>query len=179
VNLSLAVFVAAKSKKVNRFFAVIATASLIVMVNVASVSVKDFKPAFGNWKGTITYKDYTSWKPFTMPANLIVAPGATNKYQLILFYEYPNEPKANADDTISFSVDGQQLNNETLVSKTRKEKGTLEIITEKAGVDGNENKKALIRHIYSINKKRFIIRKEVKFDGTGEYIMRNEYSMSR
>jgi hypothetical protein len=179
VNLSPAVFVAAKSKNMNRFSAIIATASFLVMVNVTSITVKDFKPAFGNWKGTITYKDYTSGKAFTMPANLIVAPGATNRFQLILFYEYPNEPKANGNDTMSFSVDGQQLNNETLVSKTKKGKGTLEIITERAGVDGNDNKKALIRHIYSINKKRFIIRKEVKFDGTGEYIMRNEYSMSR
>lgn len=148
-------------------------------INPISISVKDFKPVYGSWQGTITYKDYTSGKPFTMPANLTVNPAPTNKNQLVLIYEYPNEPKANGNDTMSFSVDGQQLNNETLVSKTKKDKGTLEIITERAGVDGNDNKKALIRHVYTISKKRFIIRKEVKFDGTGEYIMRNEYSMSR
>jgi hypothetical protein len=144
-----------------------------------SISVRDFKPVYGSWQGTITYKDYTTGKPFTMPANITVYPDPADKYRVILVHTYPNEPKANGKDTLLFSRDGQQLDGETLVSRIKKEKGTLEIISERTGVDGNDNKKAVIRHVYSINKKKFIIRKEVKFDGTSEYIMRNEYSMSR
>jgi len=55
----------------------------------------------------------------------------------------------------------------------------LQIITETNGVDGNDNKKALIKHIYTISKKTFIKRKEVKFEEEDKFIMRNEFKMFR
>jgi len=145
---------------------------------VTTVSIKDFKPALGKWKGTITYLDYTSGKPFTMPCNITITNDKTNSRQLILAFEYPDEPKANGNDTLRISADRTMIDDEKVIAKENKD-GVLQIVTETNGVDGNDNKKALIRHIYTISKKTFIQRKEVKFEGEDKFIMRNEFKMSR
>jgi hypothetical protein len=143
-----------------------------------TVNVKDFKPAFGKWSGTITYLDYTSGKPFTMPANVTISKNKKDGQQLILAFEYPREPKANGNDTLVISADGTMIDDTKLVSK-KEQTGSLQIITEKDGVDGNDNKKALIRYVYTVSKRSFIKRKEVKFEGEEKFIMRNEFKMSR
>lgn len=150
--------------------------SLLFIDPVASV--KDFKPAFGKWKGTLTYLDYTSGKPYTMPCNITVAADKTNTKQLVYIYEYPDEPKANGNDTLVVSEDGKNINGYNVVSKS-KENGLLKIITEKNGVDGNDNRKAVLRYSYSIGKRIFSKRKEVKFEGETSWVLRNEYKMSR
>lgn len=153
-------------------------AALLLLLAAPSVSTRDFKPVLGNWKGTLTYLDYTSGKPYTMPANITVSINAQNSKQLILAIEYPNEPKANGNDTLTISSDGKMMDRDMVISK-QKSKGILEVITERNDVDGNEKKKALIRHIYSVSKKMFTNRKEVKFEGEEKWILRNEYKMSR
>jgi hypothetical protein len=149
-----------------------------ITVSALTVSIKDFKPAFGKWRGTLTYLDYTSGKPYTMPCNITVRKDESNSNQVILAYEYPNEPKANGKDTIIISTDGRMIDDEQVVSK-EKGNGLLKIISERNGVDGNDSKKAVIRHVYSIGKKSFSVRKEVRFDGDEKWILRNEYKMSR
>ena len=143
-----------------------------------TVSVKDFKPALGKWTGTLTYIDYTSGKPYTMPANITFSLSKKNPNQLILSVEYPNEPKANGNDTMVISKDGAMLDGAMVVSK-EKSGGILHLVTERSGVDGNEHKKAIIKHIYIISKKTFSNRKEVRFEGDEKWILRNEYKMNR
>ena len=143
------------------------------------VSVKDFKPAFGKWKGSITYLDYSSGKPYTMAANVSVSKDKVNDHRIILAWEYPDEPKANGNDTLVISNDGTQIDGATVVGKEKTIDGNLQIITEKPGIDGNDNRKAVIEHIYTIGKNLFISRKEVRFDGDDKFIMRNEYKMNR
>ena len=144
---------------------------------MSSVSVKNFKPAFGKWKGSLTYLDYSSGKPYSMPANITIT---ANKQQgLILSLEYPDEPKANGKDTLVISADGAMLDGATVVSNKKNTDGIREVITERKGTDGNENRKAILRHIYRIGKKVFISRKEVRFEGEEKFILRNEYKMNR
>src|SRR5579872_6023061 len=100
------------------------------------ISGDDFSPAFGKWEGTLTYLDYTSGKPYSMPAVVTIA---ATKFQVIFSYEYPNEPKANGTDTLKISEGGSLFDNATVTSKRVVEKGKLELITERAGTDGNEN----------------------------------------
>lgn len=142
------------------------------------ISIADFKMAEGKWKGSITYLDYTSGKPYTMPCNISVSTDHSNSQQLVFTYEYPNEPKASGNDTVMIGKSGTMLDDEIVVVREKK-KRLLQIITEKKGVDGNDNKKAVIRHIYIISKTSFIIRKEVLFEGQDIFILRNEYSFSR
>ena len=146
---------------------------------IAPVTVKDFKPAFGKWKGSLTYLDYSSGKPYTMPANVTISKDVNNVHRLIFAFVYPDEPKANGNDTLVISNDGLQVDGAMIVSKKKNGDGTLEIITERNGVDGNDNRKAVLRHIYITGKKKFSNRKEVRFDGEEKFLMRNEYKMSR
>lgn len=157
----------------NKLFLLLITSAFAI-----TVSTKDFKPAFGSWKGTITYLDYTSGKPFSMPCNITINKDKMNSRQLILAFEYPEEPKANGNDTLRISADGTMIDEEKIITKENKD-GSLQIITETNGVDGNDHKKALIRHVYMVGKKTFIKRKEVRFEGEDKFIMRNEFRMSR
>jgi hypothetical protein len=146
---------------------------------ISPVTTKDFKPAFGKWEGSLTYLDYSSGKPYTMPANITVSKTKDNKQQLVLAFEYPDEPKANGNDTLVISDDGLQIDGAAIVSQTKNSDGSLVIITDKEGVDGNDNRSAILRHIYTIGKKIFSNRKEVRFNGEEKFILRNEFKMSR
>jgi hypothetical protein len=143
------------------------------------ISTVDFTAALGAWKGKLTYLDYSSGKPYTMPANVTISVNAKAKGQIILVLIYPDEPKANGTDTLVISENGTELNGAKLVSKKITGEGSVQIITDEEGNDGNDNKKAVIRHIYTMNKNNFSNRKEVRFAGTDTWVLRNEYVFYR
>ena len=177
-NLPASLFVI--KKKMNKLFIAILIASGFAFIQFSPVvSVKDFKPAFGKLKGSLTYLDYSSGRPYTMPANIIISRDNTNDHRLIFAFEYPDEPKASGNDTLIISNDGLQVDGAAVISKKKNREGYLEIVTEKNGIDGNDNRKAVLKHIYTIGKKMFSNRKEVRFDGEEKFILRNEYKMSR
>lgn len=144
-----------------------------------TASSKDFIIATGNWTGKLTYLDYSSGKPFTMPANVMINLPSERKNEVVLALVYPQEPNANANDTLFISEDGTHINGAKITSKQKLTDGSLQLITDKDGKDGNDHKKALLRHIYTIGKNNFSNRKEVKFQGTDQWILRNEYVFSR
>jgi hypothetical protein len=53
------------------------------------------------------------------------------------------------------------------------------MITEIDGNDGNDNKKAILRHTYIFNSNTYSIIKDVKFEGTDKWIKRNEYLLNQ
>ena len=144
-----------------------------------AVSAEDYLIAAGSLKGTLTYLDYSSGRSFSMPANVILARNPADRNAVIFSFDYPEERKANGNDTLVISNNGLVVNGATVTSKTKLADGSLQIITDKEGKDGNDNKKAILRHIYTISKDRFVNRKEVKFDGTDSWILRNEFSFRR
>ena len=165
-----------------KFFLSIITIGLSFMACSAqgktNSTINDFNKLQGNWKGSLTYLDYSSGKPYTMPADIkIEGIGTTNQYSFSNIY--PNEPKANSIDTFIVSVDGKLINKETVKSRRSLPNGDVEIITEEPGTDGNDNKSAIIRHTYTIGKFKFQILKEVQFIGDRKWIKRHDYSYSR
>jgi len=140
------------------------------------VSVDDFSPAFGKWKGSLTYLDYSSGKPYTLAARVTLVP---LKSEVIFAYEYPNEPKANGNDTLKITNQGMMLDQATVKSKRPVGEGKLEIVTESNGVDGNEKREALIKHTFTISRDFLSFRKDIKFTGENGWIKRNEYSFAR
>ena len=130
----------------------------------------------GEWTGTLTYMDYSSNKPFSMPANVTVKQGKKDT-QILLFNEYPNEPQANSKGKVTISKDGTTINGNPLVSKENLEDGSTQFTTKSTGKDNNE--KALIRNIYVIGDNHFIIRKEVKYEDSVEWLQRNEFQYVR
>lgn len=143
------------------------------------VSTADFSKAFGFLKGSLTYLDYSSGKPYTMPANITLMIDASNSNNIIQVMEYPDEPKANGKDTIRITEKGTKLDGENIVQKQMLPSGDMQIITEKEGKDGNDNKKALIRHTYLINKDKYSVQKDVKFENEDKWIRRHTYSYQR
>ncbi len=158
---------------------------LIVCVSCCSflstdttITPTELKNLVGCWKGSITYLDYTTNKPFSMPANITVNDfGKSNIITASLVY--PDEPAANTLDTIFISEDGRSLNSETITSKIKFNKDSLQVVTETAGIDGNDNQPAVIRHIYTISSHVYSIRKEVQFTGQTNWIMRHEFKFMR
>lgn len=144
----------------------------------AKIKATDINNLIGEWKGSLTYLDYSSNKPFSMPCNASISL-AKKKNHIKVSYEYPNEPKANRKFKMKFSKDGTEINKEKIASRSTDDDGNIVLATEKSGTDGNDNKDATIRQSYIISDQIFIVRKEVKFVGTTDWIMRNEYSFSK
>lgn len=144
----------------------------------STLSPKDFKNLAGCWKGSLTYLDYTSNKPFSMPANIVVT-DFKNSNIIVYTISYPEEPKANSTDSLFISADGRLLNNEPVVRKRKNDMGELEIATEVNSVDGNDSKPCIIRHTYTLGKNTYSIKKEVLFVGQEKWILRNEYRFTR
>jgi hypothetical protein len=144
----------------------------------STVSSKELKHLAGCWQGSLTYLDYSTGKPFTMPADIVVRDFG-NSNSIIVSFLYPKEPKANGNDTLRISPDGRTFNGKPVKSKQWIDKDSLEIITEIAGRDGNDNKPVVIRHTYILSDKTFLQKKEVKFTGETKWILRNEYKFMR
>lgn len=140
------------------------------------ISSEDLKIIIGDWAGSITYLDYNTNKPFTMPANLIVKQGK-NKNRLLLYNVYPNEPKANNKEKIKVSKNGTLLNKKSVSSREELPDGQIQIKTKSTGKD--DNKKALIQYTYILAKDQFIIRKEVQFENSKDWIKRSEFNYTR
>jgi len=130
---------------------------------IQKTTSQDLNALIGEWTGTLTYIDYRSNEPYTMPADIIIRKGKSeNKF--ILDNIYPNEPKANNTDKLVLSKDGKKINNYNIISSTEFPNGVLQIKTEHKGKDNG--KKALIQNSITISQDKFINAKYVKFECT-------------
>ncbi len=144
----------------------------------ASISARDLRPIEGKqWTGTLTYLDYTSGKRTTIKSNIVVTHSGSDALSWTFEMYYPLEPAANGKDDVKLSLDGRTFNGEAVIESTRLPGGILRVVTTAPGKD--DNRDATFRHTYLIGKKTFSIRKEVRFDGTDEFIERNIYSWER
>jgi len=141
-----------------------------------TVTPSIFENIIGAWQGSLTYLDYTSNKPYTMPVNLYIEKGK-NEYQVKLLLEYPKEPNANSSDKIKITKDGTKINNAKVVLVEKVSENETQITTEYSGKDNNQ--KAIIRLIYGIGGANLSIQKEVKFENTENWILRNKYNYTR
>lgn len=139
---------------------------------------KDFEKLVGYWQGSLTYLDYSSGKPYTMPADLEIKRIATTN-QFIFSNIYPNELSANSTDTLSVSTDGKYINKENIKSRRKLVNGDIEMVTEEFGEDGNDHKAAVIKHTYTFNSTTYKIRKDVQFTGSTEWINRHQYAYEK
>lgn len=142
------------------------------------VLLKDFQKLTGYWEGTLTYLDYTSGKSFTMRADVEIK-RIINKRTFQFSNIYPEESNANSADTVTISKNGDYINSEKIISRKKSKDGSIEIITEESGTDGNDNKNATFRFTYKISSATFSKMKEVKFEDSSEWILRHVYKYQR
>ena len=141
-------------------------------------SIKDFTKLEGSWKGSLTYLDYSSGKPYTMQADVVITRIAkTNQFSFS--NSYPKEASANGFDTISIAKKGNYINKELVKSRKKLTNGDIEIVTEEQGMDGNDNKRATFRHTYTFGKTTYTNKKDVQFAGETNWINRHLYTYHR
>lgn len=148
-----------------------------VAATPALVASDDLQALIGAWSGSLTYLDYTSGEPFSMPVELEIAPGSSAD-EVLLHFSYPNEPNANGSGSLVRSDEGRTLNNEEVVARRSTEEG-VEVVTEYDGQDGNDDLPARIRITYSFGPSTYASRKEVRFEGTDEWLVRNTFAFTR
>jgi hypothetical protein len=128
-----------------------------------------------DWKGELTYLDYSSNENVSIPVELTVGSAGKGKYRFD--YRYPDEPKANSSSRIKISADGRKIAGNKITKIDQGDDGKLVIHAEAKGSDNNE--KAMLYFTYTIGKNYFSSRKEVFFLSTEERLLRNEYVLKR
>ncbi len=146
----------------------------------AAATPKDIDRLVGpGWRGTLTYRDYTSDARTTIKSALLLqklsaAAAADTRWDMRI--AYADEPHANSGDTISLSKDGRQFRNATVTERMTLPNGDVRIVTES---DGKDNEKpARIRLVYLVGEHSASIQKFVRYEG-GEYFERHIYEWTR
>lgn len=130
----------------------------------------------GKWTGKLTYLDYSSKKEVSISAVLTVS--ETEDSDIFIFnYEYPKEPEANGSDTLKITDSGKIFGDEAIIEKNLTEDGSMKLVTEREGND--DERPAIFRHTYLINKNNFSVKKEVRFKDENDFFKRNEYEFQR
>lgn len=141
------------------------------------ITQKDFLPIAGKWTGTLTYLDYTSKDTVRIPANTLIELSGNNGYDQYLYYTA--ETDKNEKSTYMISPDGKMLNDMSLVEKSSAADGSLQLIFESNGIDGNDRRPARFRHIILLGEKNYSITKLVRFEGEEAYFQRHRYQFGR
>jgi len=160
--------------------ALLALSSLLLFTSIDEprLSAADFQVLTGaQWIGTLTYVDYRTNKRVSIASNLKVSQSKGDEQAWIFEYQYPDEPKANSQETVTISENGTVINGERVVERANLAGQGLRFVTEKSGLDNN--KKALFRYTYTISATNFSIKKEVRYEGAQEFIERNQYVWKR
>lgn len=162
-------------------FAKAAVAGVFVLTGMISQAqstrTDDIKPAEGKWKGVLTYLDYTSNTKESIKVNAEVGIPAND--QLTIEFYYTDEPSHNNRQLLVIKEGGKIVDDKLVVEKTRLLDGSVRIVLESKGEDGNDHRKALFHEVLVISANHFSISKWVKFDGETEFFERNKYVFSR
>ena len=161
-------------------------AMLLLLLTASSFHQKQSEPVVtaadlslftGDWTGTLTYKDYTSGGQESIAVNISVRKKAKRIWRLR--FNYSQEPNAGKTDKFKLSTDGRMMNGSKVVEKTILPDGTLKIVLEERGKDGNDQKPCTFNHIILLNKSQLRISKLVKFDNETTFFQRNEFNVSK
>lgn len=116
-----------------------------------------------------------SFKVFQIQISRLDFLTAIGKWKGTITYQ----PKANGFDTLYINRNGNFLNDYEVLSNKIVRTEYHEIVTVKNGIDGNDNKPAILKKTYFFNKDLLKIKKEVMFDTARSWMLRNEFSFSR
>ena len=161
----------------------IAVATLLLCISIPGngqnpvVSINDFKPIEGRWSGTLTYLDYGKNTNETIKTNVEVSIKNAAVFEVAIFFA--DEPNKSGKDKYRIRKSGTMINKRKLIERTVLPDGSLKIVLEEMGKDGNDSKTATFHHVLLIANKEFTMTKLVKFDGETTFFQRNQYSFSR
>jgi hypothetical protein len=150
-----------------------------VILNVDNkVNKNEFKILTGEqWKGKLTYLDYSSGKKTSIDANVTVLESKEDDHTWYFINEYPKEPRANNTDTVVISKDLRNINKEKVISRQKADALTVKVVTEEQ--HNNDGQPMVYRYTYFLSDKSFSVKKEERKAGETTFIQRNMYEYFR
>lgn len=170
-------------QKIKPAAAKVAIASVLIFAGIsthaqsATTNISDFKFLQGSWEGSLTYEDYTSHTSEKIKATAEIK--LENDSSFLLSIGYPDEPAMNSKTKYTIDKNEMTINDKKIIERTLLPDGTLKIVLEEKGKDGNDSKPATFHHVWMISSKRFTLTKLVKFDTDNNFFQRNQYVFSR
>lgn len=161
------------------------TAVVVILTSCSVVAQKDpgsstgnFKNLIGCWQGTLNYSGTMIRKPYSTNAELVIKQiGSSDAFEFL--HIYTANRNENVADTITVSKDGKKLNDGIIKSKRSTSEGNVEIMTEVAGFDPDNNTTAVIRQTYTIGKDVYTYKKQVQPVGQHDWLDRQEFKYAR
>lgn len=126
-----------------------------------------------NWKGTLTYKDFSSGKQTSIPSSLQIKI-EDDKVKSSIRYDY--EPNKNYTSKVKIKKNGTYYGDEKVISNILENKTRI-ITTTYNGKDNR--KKAIFFFTYKFDNESYTITKEVQYKNTKERFVRNTYSFKK
>lgn len=145
----------------------------IAPLSAQSFNLDELSEANGLWKGTLSYRDYSSDKRVSIPTHLELHRTAKG---VELLYTYPEEPQANSREVIRLRKGNTFFGKHKIVSFDRTSEGK-KLVTTSLGSDNG--KKATFFHTYQWSASHLSMRKDVQYIGETEKNFRNEYEFER
>lgn len=147
----------------------------------AKVSMQELRAITQKWSGSLTYLDYTTKKPVTLVTTLNGMQVASQELLLNFVYREPNGSQVKGADKVLLSADGSCLTWDgvplQISSKIHLPNETLQLGLEGRGLD--DKKSCLIKRTLLLNTYQFSVLKEVKYDSTTVFMIRNKYKFQR
>lgn len=155
----------------------IAALLLVTVIHAQSISADDLRSLPGEWKGQLTYLDYSSNKEVSIKAVLKAEMKGDSRVKLN--FDYPAEPGYGSKEQFEIRENGKMVNDMKVIERTELPDGSLKIVLENRGKDGNDQQPAVFHHVFELGKSRFVLSKLVKFEGQEKFFQRNQYSFNR
>lgn len=142
------------------------------------VKAKELKNLAGNWSGELEYLDYSDGKSKVKLKLRAVNTVKDGRVSQEIFYVEPSGKEVKGGSVFSVSADGTQIVEEKMqwtITKNSYDKKTKTrtIIYETKWKDNDRN--ADLRETLIIGEKQFSVTKEVRYENTTEYFVRNSH----
>lgn len=128
----------------------------------------------GAWKGSLTYRDYSSSDIVTIPAELDIS--MIDPWNLTFHYKYPDEPHMNGTTNVVYDEEFGYFEDHKIV-EVNNESDMYKIVTRYQDRENDKDANIFITYLISANK--FVMRKEFQTIGSDEIRFRNEYNFFR
>ncbi|MCB2379120.1 DoxX family membrane protein [Hymenobacter sp. BT635] len=143
-----------------------------------TVTMQELLPVARQWNGTLTYLDYSTKQPVSLPTSLGARQSAPRELTLQFVYTEPSGQQVTGADQLRLSADGATVEWDDVllqvISKTPLPDHTAELVLEGRGQD--DGKSCLIRKTLVLSATQFSVSKQVKYATSEEFVTRNTYS---
>ncbi|UOQ51004.1 hypothetical protein [Hymenobacter cellulosivorans] len=133
------------------------------------------------WHGTLTYLDYRSQQPVTLPTKLVGRASAAGQLTLDFIYQEPSGRQVTGADQVELSADGRTLTWDAVVLRINQNAVSPNqdwlLVLEGEGQD--DGKACLVRKTVLLCAGQLSVNKEVRYARVPTFVTRNTYFFSK